>query len=149
MSTSYEPALPQMMEDFNSIDDNLASLSISVYVLGYCLGPLGIAPFSEIHGRLPMLRGAYIVFLVTLVLCGFSNHIEELICLRVVMGFAGVVFVLLGPAMVSDIIAEERRGLALSIMTMGLAIVSIQFKLSCYCTLRLWTLITQYRRGPQ
>lgn len=36
----FAPAVPQVMRDFNSDSDTLASFAVSVYVLGYAFGPL-------------------------------------------------------------------------------------------------------------
>jgi MFS family permease len=40
------------------------------------------------------------------------------------MGFGVITFVLIGPAIVADLVPRERRGLALSVMSTGPVIVS-------------------------
>jgi MFS family permease len=53
-----------------------------LYTLGYCIGPLIVAPVSEIYGRIWLLRVAYLVFPLTLVGCGASRSIGAFIALR-------------------------------------------------------------------
>ena len=36
----FAPAVPQVMKDFGSASEDLASFVVSVYVLGYAFGPL-------------------------------------------------------------------------------------------------------------
>jgi MFS family permease len=125
MTTAFEPALDDVMSDLHAHNKSLETLTISIYTLGYCIGPLIIAPISEIYGRLWPLRVAYVVFPVTLVVCASSHSLALFAVFRAIMGFAGIIFVLLGPAIVPDIIAKERRGLALSVMTTGASLVSV------------------------
>ena len=118
-ATAFEPALPSVMADFGSNNDALVSLTISIYVVGYCIGPLIIAPVSELYGRLPVVYLAFVTFLLSLVVCGISQNIVLFLIFRVMSGLAPVAFLLMGPAIAADIIPKERRGLAMSLLTIG------------------------------
>ena len=122
--TAFEPALPILMASLNFHNSALASFTVSIYVLGYILGPLLIAPVSEMYGRCFVLSPAYIIYLVALVVCGASRSLALFIVSRAVTGFVGVAFVLLGPAVVADLMPVEKRGLSLSIMSAGPVVVS-------------------------
>jgi predicted MFS family arabinose efflux permease len=124
MTTAFEPGLDQMMHDLHSDSKSLAALTVSIYTLGYCIGPLIVAPISEIYGRLWLLRVAYVVFPMTLVVCASSHSLALFTVFRALMGFAGIIFVLLSPAIVPDLMAKEKRGLAMSVMTTGVSLVS-------------------------
>ena len=112
-----------MMREFHSGNDALSSLTVSIYIIGYCLGPLLVAPVSEIYGRAMLVYLGYIVFLTCLAICGSTSSLAVFIVFRAVMGFAGLIFVLLGPAMVPDFIAPDRRGLAMSVVSSGASLV--------------------------
>lgn len=112
------------MVDLQFRSGSLASFTISIYTIGYCFGPLLVAPISEGYGRLWIVHGSYILYLVSLIACGFAKNISLFIVFRAIMGFAGVGFVLLGPATVADLIPREKRGLALSMMSTGPVVVS-------------------------
>jgi MFS family permease len=124
MTTAYEPALEQILRDFHAEDKHsLGTLSISIYTLGYCIGPLIVAPVSEIYGRIWPLRVAYLVFPLTLVGCGASRNLGAFVTCRAIMGFAGIVFLLLGAAIVPDIMPKERRGISLGAILSGAGLV--------------------------
>ncbi|KAA8576535.1 hypothetical protein EYC84_006643 [Monilinia fructicola] len=118
-TSAFEPALPSIMADFHSANDSVASLTVSIYTIGYCLGPLVIAPMSELYGHVTVLYPGYIGFMLALAVCGSSRSLLVFVVFRAVMGFAAIIFVLMGPAIVADLIPRERRGLALSIMSAG------------------------------
>jgi len=44
----FAPAAPQLMAEFNSTNQALASFVVSVYILGTAAGPMLIAPLSGI-----------------------------------------------------------------------------------------------------
>ena len=113
-----------MMHDFNNSSDSLSSLTVSIFVLGYVLGPLIVAPISELYGRVFVLFPAYLVFLVTLAVCAASTNLIEFLVIRVLMGFGAIAFLTVGPAVVADVVPREQRGRAVSVLTSGPAIVS-------------------------
>ena len=76
------------------------------------------------YGRLYVLFPAFVVFMVSLAVCGASDRLALFIAFRAIMGFAGIGFVLLGPAVVADLMPVEKRGLALSVMAAGPVVVS-------------------------
>ena len=116
------------MADFGSRSDSIASFTVSIYVIGYCFGPLLIAPASELYGRVVVLYPSFILYLVTLAVCGSSTNIITFLIFRALMGFAGISFMICGAAVIADIIPAQRRGLAMSLLTSGPTLVS-----------RLWT----------
>ncbi|ESZ98417.1 hypothetical protein SBOR_1198 [Sclerotinia borealis F-4128] len=118
-TSAFEPALPSIMADFHSTNDSIASLTISIYTIGYCLGPLVVAPMSELYGHVTVIYPGYIGFMLALAVCGSSRSLLLFIVFRAIMGFAAITFVLMGPAIVADLIPRERRGFALSIMSAG------------------------------
>ena len=105
----------------------MASFTVSVYTFGYVLGPLIVTPISELYGRIYVVFPAYVIFMISLAVCGASENLPLFIVFRAIMGFAGIGFVLLGPAVVADLIPVERRGLALSVMATGPVVVSFFF----------------------
>ncbi|KAF7958600.1 hypothetical protein EAE96_002140 [Botrytis aclada] len=118
-TSAFEPALPSIMVDFHSTNGSIASLTISIYTIGYCLGPLLIASISELYGHVTVLYPGYIGFMLALAVCGSSRSLPLFVVFRAVMGLAAITFVLMGPAIVADLIPREQRGLALSIMSTG------------------------------
>lgn len=62
--------------------------------------------------------------MLALAVCGSSGSLPLFIVFRAIMGLAAITFVLMGPAIVADLIPRERRGFALSVMSAGPVIVS-------------------------
>jgi multidrug resistance protein len=99
-----------MMEDFEEIDIYLSAFVISIYVLGYAVGPLIIGPLSEVYGRLVMYHVCNVVFTVFTTLCGITKNLRMLAIMRFFAGCGGASAFTLGPATVSDLVPFERRG---------------------------------------
>ncbi|TGO89293.1 hypothetical protein BPOR_0116g00190 [Botrytis porri] len=129
-TSAFEPALPSIMAGFHSTNGSIASLTISIYTIGYCLGPLLVAPISELYGHVTVLYPGYIGFMLALAVCGSSRSLPLFVIFRAIMGLAAITFVLMGPAIVADLIPREQRGLALSIMSTGPVVFAVLFSLS-------------------
>ena len=123
-ATAFEPTLPSIMQDFHSSDAVLASLTISIYLLGYIIGPLFIAPVSELYGRAIVIWVPFPTLLISLAGCGASQDIGMLIFFRAVGGFPQVALILMANALVADLIPVQQRGLGMSIILSGPSIVS-------------------------
>lgn len=48
-SAMFAPGVPQLMGEFGSKNTVLASLVVSIYILGNAFGPILLAPLSGIH----------------------------------------------------------------------------------------------------
>ncbi|KAH7016150.1 uncharacterized protein B0I36DRAFT_368761 [Microdochium trichocladiopsis] len=53
-ATMFAPGVDDLVKDFKVTDETVASLAVSIYVLGFAIGPLLFAPLSERYGRLPV-----------------------------------------------------------------------------------------------
>ncbi|RDB24165.1 Efflux pump FUBT [Hypsizygus marmoreus] len=113
-SSSYTGGIQGTMRDLN-ISEDVAILGISLYVLGFALGPLVFAPMGEMFGR-------RIVFLVTLSaylvfqLGGSIGHnLAALLSCRLLTGIFGSSPLTNAGGAVSDIWNARERGLASAI----------------------------------
>ena len=64
------PAVPQMLESFDSKSTLYETSLVSVWELGEAIGPLLIAPLSEIVGRAPVYNIANVWFVLMAIACG-------------------------------------------------------------------------------
>lgn len=71
-----------------------------------------------------MLYPSLLLFCATLGGCSGSSNLAVFVILRALMGLAGISFMMMGSAVIADMIHNERRGLALSIIMCGPSIVS-------------------------
>lgn len=107
------------MKDFNSNNSQLASLTVSVYVVGFCVGPLVLSPLSEHYGRSPLYHGSNVFFLIFSIACAVSTNLAMFIVFRFLQGLAGCLPITLGGGTIADLYPPERRGTAMAIWTLG------------------------------
>ncbi|KAK4140954.1 putative transporter [Dichotomopilus funicola] len=90
-------------------------LPITIWEFGEALGPLLIAPFSELFGRAPVFHTANALFFLSTILSACSPSMPLFIASRALTGLS-VASNVLGPAIVGDVFVPEQRGGALSIV---------------------------------
>lgn len=117
-STMFAPGVPQMMRDFHSDSPDLASFSVSIYVLGYALGPLFLAPLSELYGRVPIYHTCTFFFMVFTLACGLSTSLGMIIVMRFLAGLAGSCPITIGSGTVADCWRQQERGMVMSAWTL-------------------------------
>ncbi|KAF2185482.1 hypothetical protein K469DRAFT_160912 [Zopfia rhizophila CBS 207.26] len=77
-STMFAPGAPLLMKDFSVTSSTIGSLTVSIYLLGFALGPLFISPLSELYGRLIIYHTCNIIFLSLLYKARF-RHVDRII----------------------------------------------------------------------
>lgn len=102
-------------------------LCISLYILGFAIGPLLWAPISEIWGRkwgiLPAMAGLGLFSIGT----ATSTSIQSILVTRLFAGVCGSAPVSNVSAALGDIWAPDERGLAVAFYAGRFPIFSIQF----------------------
>lgn len=92
---------------------------MSIFVLGYALGPLALAPLSEIQGRLPVYHVSNVLFTYWNIGCALAPNLPLLLVFRLLAGMAGSCPVTVGSGWIADCVPKERKGKATAIFTMG------------------------------
>ena len=118
-SSMFAPGIPQVMEEFNSTNIELASFVVSVFVLGFAFGPLLLAPASELWGRLWVYHITNVLFVVMTVACALSTNIEMLIAFRFLAGCFGAAPLSNSAGTVFDLMRQSQRGMAMSALSLG------------------------------
>ncbi len=114
----YLPALPQMVEVFNT-DQSMVNLTLSSYFVTYAVGLLFWGPLSEKFGRKPILLIGIVSYMVASVLCAMTNSIEQLIGARIFQAFAGSAITVIATAIVKDLYdGREREKIMATIMSL-------------------------------
>ncbi|MCF7505681.1 multidrug effflux MFS transporter [Vibrio sp. L3-7] len=114
----YLPALPQMVEVFNT-DQSMVNLTLSSYFVTYAFGLLFWGPLSEKFGRKPILLIGLASYMVASVICAMTNSIEQLIGARVFQAFAGSAITVIATAIVKDLYdGREREKIMATIMSL-------------------------------
>lgn len=112
------PVAPQIMAEFDEESGSYLTLLVSIWELGEIVGPLIVAPLSELYGRRYIYHAGTILFIIFSAACALSTDIQSLVAFRFFNGMA-VVSVVLNPSIVGDLFRVEQRGSAMAMV--GLA----------------------------
>ena len=118
-SSMVAPGIGEVLQEFHSTSATLGSFIVSIYILGYAVGPLVIAPLSELYGRSPVYTGCNILFVIWTLACAFAPNLGGMLVFRFFQGMAGVCALTIGSGTISDVIPAERRGAFMSVYTLG------------------------------
>lgn len=113
-SSIFAPSTEQVMAEFGSDSTLLASFIVSVYLIGYCFGPLVIAPLSEMYGRSPLYYVCNVIFVIFTVACALAPNMAAFPIFRLLAGLVGSCPLTIGAGTLADMIGPERRGMAMS-----------------------------------
>jgi DHA1 family multidrug resistance protein-like MFS transporter len=102
-SAIYAPSEGGIMQQFG-VNQQLASMGLSMYVLAYGMGPMLWSPLSEmpVIGRNPPYMITYALFVILLVPTALVENFPGLIVLRFLLGFFGSPCLATGGATLQD-----------------------------------------------
>ncbi|KAK7207428.1 benomyl/methotrexate resistance protein [Myxozyma melibiosi] len=118
-SSMFAPGVPDLMVEFNFTSTILSSFVVSIYILGFAVGPLVIAPLSEMYGRSIIYKISTVIFTGLTIGCGECHSLAAMFILRFLCGTVGSASLALGSGSVADIIEVEHRGKYMSFYIMG------------------------------
>lgn len=118
-STILAVASQSIAADFGLTDVYTPALPVGTYVLGLGLGPLYLAPLSEIRGRRVVYLISFSLFTVLTVGCALAPSITALSILRFFAGTCGSAGPTLGGASIGDMFVRKERGKAQSLYALG------------------------------
>ncbi|KAI8947767.1 major facilitator superfamily domain-containing protein [Xylaria longipes] len=118
-SSILAPAINAVSADFHTTDTTKASLPVSIFLLGYAVGPLFLSPLSEIYGRATVLSSANAFFCVWHIGCALAPSLNALIVFRFLCGVGGAGCMTLGGAIIGDLFPVIGRAKALSAWSIG------------------------------
>ncbi|PWY81857.1 MFS general substrate transporter [Aspergillus heteromorphus CBS 117.55] len=118
-STILAPAVDAISAEFHVISTVEGPLTVSLFLLTYCLGPLLLGPLSELVGRVPVLQVGNVVFLAFNLAGGFSRSMTQLLVFRLLSGLGASASLATGASTIGDVFPKEERGLGLALLNMG------------------------------
>ncbi|XXH01857.1 hypothetical protein Hte_008219 [Hypoxylon texense] len=121
-ASGFSPASSSFRDEFN-VSETVATLGLSLYILGLALGPMSLAPLSEFFGRSVIYIYSYGVFLLFLAGTALVNNVPGFMVLRFFSGlFAAVTIELMVETVeanfggsIADMWPHHETGLAMSI----------------------------------
>jgi MFS family permease len=137
ISSFAVPGTGQTLDEFGVKSKIIGTLMNSIYIFGYAIGPLFLAPLSELYGRAIVINLSTVVFNAFLLGCALAPNMPALIVMRLLAGIGGSAVVTIVSASIGDVFRVHERAAASAIVigTPSLAIVRM--------LLRLYTLDTK------
>jgi hypothetical protein len=116
-SSMVAPVTGLIQSDLGLNNDTLASFIVSVFILGYAVGPLVISPLSEMYGRRPLYHVNNVLFTCWNLGNALAPTWRAVIVFRLLAGLAGSCSVTIGSGSIADCVRKERRGLVTTIFS--------------------------------
>lgn len=118
-STILAVADLEIAKDFKLASGYLPTLPVALFVLGTGLGPLYLAPCSELYGRRAVYVLCFVLFTILNIGCALAPNITVLSILRLLSGMAGSAGPSLGGGSVADMFERKDRGKAQALYAFG------------------------------
>ncbi|MCJ1420106.1 hypothetical protein MMC32_006463 [Xylographa parallela] len=100
--------------EFN-VSAEVTTLGLSMYILGFALGPMFFAPLSEYWGRNPIYIWAWFLLVIFQIPLALATNIETIVVCRFIQGFFGSIPLTNTGGTVSDLWARNECGNAMAI----------------------------------
>jgi multidrug resistance protein len=117
-SSAYTGGIREILIQFRCSQE-VATLGVSLFVLGFAIGPLLWAPLSELYGRQILYVITYCALTAFAAGCAGAQNIETLIVLRFFAGAFGSSPVTNAGGVISDMFSAQDRGIATSIFAIA------------------------------
>ncbi|KAI4231748.1 MAG: hypothetical protein LQ349_005415 [Xanthoria aureola] len=101
-SSMYTSTYGQITKEFRC-SQIVATLGLSLFVMGLGLGPMILSPLSEFYGRKPIYVVSFSFFLVWLIPCALAQNIETMLVARFLDGLAGSAFLSVAGGTIGDL----------------------------------------------
>ncbi|KAK8075614.1 hypothetical protein PG997_010277 [Apiospora hydei] len=112
-SSGPSGCFPSISEHFN-VSEEAAGLTITLFLLGYCAGPLLFAPLSEFYGRRWIFYITFLLYLAFNFLCAFAPNFGSLLVGRFLTGTFVSAPLSNGPGVLADLWNPVERGNAMA-----------------------------------
>lgn len=116
--------LPLIAEDLE-ISVTTAGLTVSLYALGVTFGAPILTSLTTSMSRKLLLLLIMFIFIIGNSIAAFATNISVLLIARVLSAFSHGVFMSIGSTIAANLVSEERRASAISIMFSGLTVATI------------------------
>ena len=115
-SSMYTLTYGQITEEFG-ISRLVATLGLSLFVIGLGLGPMILGPLSEFYGRRPIYIISFALFMIWLIPCAVAKNFETELVSRFIDGFAGSAFLSVAGGTVGDMFGRNELQAPMMIFT--------------------------------
>ena len=120
----YLPALPGMVDYFDT-PIKLINLTLIMFFFFFAVGTLFWGPLSDKYGRKSILQIGLAIYVITSVMCAYSNDIFQLIAFRTLQAIGAGATIAVAMAMVKDVYSGRKRESVLAIVQSMMVIAPV------------------------
>lgn len=113
-ASGFSPVAADFAKDMH-VSGEVATLGLSMYILGLAFGPMSLAPLSEYYGRRPIYVVSYGIFLLLLLGTTFSETLPLFLILRMFSGYFSSVTIANFGGTIADLFHHHDTGPAMSL----------------------------------
>lgn len=84
----YSSGKEQLTTQFD-VSPLVGTVGLSMYILGFAVGPLLLAPLSEFYGRNPVYKISWLLLVIFQIPLALAPNITTVIACRLLQGFFG------------------------------------------------------------
>ncbi|KAJ6590503.1 major facilitator superfamily domain-containing protein [Mycena vulgaris] len=119
-SAIYTSSIPGLMAEYN-VSLTTATLGLTLYVLGYGIGPMFLSPLQElpILGRNPVYIATLFLFVVFQIPIVTATNMSTVLAMRFLTGLVGSPALATGGASMADIFPQQQFAYVLGIWALG------------------------------
>lgn len=88
-STMIIPALETVDQTFDIGNGQEKMMIMSIFMLGYAVGPFFLGPLSETYGRVKVMQGSNFFYFIFNCACALSQNKTQLLLFRFLSGMGG------------------------------------------------------------
>lgn len=118
-STIFAPSVHLVSHDLGITSSTAGALTVSIFLFAYAIGPLFLAPLSEIYGRIPVLHAGNFFFVVFSIGAGFAHTPAQFFTTRFISGVGGSASISIVGGYVADIWDIAQRPKAAGLVMLG------------------------------
>lgn len=116
ISSICAPGTSLTLDEFDVSSRTIGTLMITIYVLGYAVGPLFLAPLSEMYGRAIVINWSTAFFNAFLLGCSLAPNMPALIAMRLLAGIGGSAIMTIVSSCIGDVFRVHERAAASAIV---------------------------------
>ncbi|KAJ5888343.1 MFS transporter [Penicillium taxi] len=115
----FAPGAADLVKDFHVTSTIVASFTVSIYLLGYVLGPLLLSSMSEIYGRLLIYHFSNVGYISFTIGCALSRDTAMFLVFRFICGCSASAPMVVGGGTIADLYPASERGKAMALFGLG------------------------------
>ena len=115
----FAPGAAALAAEFGITSHTVTTLTVSIYLCGFALGPMFIAPLSELYGRLVVYHTCNVIYIAFIIGCALGRNTAMFLAFRFLAGCAASGPLTVGGGTVADVVPPAQRGKVMSVFFVG------------------------------